>query len=213
MPTGLYQAGPRNLYFRPSALVGWVLNAIFQAAVMFVMVMYATQAVYADCASGTTFNALGGGVPSSALNTCGLPVRLAPLGWLIVLAHGTCLPQRVLATKCCLPESHGLRSFCCGIGKADNLLPHTYDLDHSNDDSAVAQVGSILFSVVVVTVHLEVASVLDHWTPLHHLSIWFSVCASSPLAHFPLLLTCNTSSHPCSCNDGCRKHTPCSACM
>lgn len=41
----------------------------------------------------------------------------------------------------------------------------------------VLQVGSILFSVVVVTVHLEIASILDHWTPLHHLSIWFSVCA------------------------------------
>jgi len=38
------------------------------------------------------------------------------------------------------------------------------------------QVGSILFTVVIVTVHLEVASVLDHWTPFHHLSIWVSVC-------------------------------------
>jgi len=40
------------------------------------------------------------------------------------------------------------------------------------------QVGSILFTVVVVTVHLQVASILEHWTPFHHLAIWFSVCAS-----------------------------------
>ncbi|BDA43574.1 Phospholipid-transporting ATPase 3 [Coccomyxa sp. Obi] len=93
---GLYQAGPKNLYFRPWALAGWVVNAIFQAAVMFVMVMFATQSIYADRSSGTTFT-----------------------HW---------------------------------------------------------EVGSILFTVVVVTVHLEIASILDHWTPLHHLSIWFSVC-------------------------------------
>ena len=107
---GLYQAGPRNLYFGPQALAGWVANAIFQvqcwpepeyrmphatclgallptiavlrprppstatkgasraspeevtavsdaaqALVMFAMVMTATQAIYADRASGTTF--------------------------------------------------------------------------------------------------------------------------------------------------------------
>ena len=40
---------------------------------------------------------------------------------------------------------------------------------------ACVQVGSILFTVVIVTVHLEVASVLDHWTPFHHLAIWLSV--------------------------------------
>ena len=28
--TGLYQAGPKNLYFRPRALAGWIINAIFQ---------------------------------------------------------------------------------------------------------------------------------------------------------------------------------------
>jgi hypothetical protein len=53
--TGLYQAGPKNSYFRPKALAGWVVNAIFQAAVMFVMVMFATQSIYADRSSGTTF--------------------------------------------------------------------------------------------------------------------------------------------------------------
>jgi len=53
---GLYQAGPKNLYFRPKALAGWLLNAIFQAGVMFVMVMFATQATYSDRSSGTTFS-------------------------------------------------------------------------------------------------------------------------------------------------------------
>ena len=52
---GLYQAGPRNLYFSWRALAGWLANAVFQAVVMFVMVMSATKATYADRASGTTF--------------------------------------------------------------------------------------------------------------------------------------------------------------
>jgi hypothetical protein len=52
---GLYQAGPRNLHFRWRALAGWVANAAFQALLMFAMVMLATQAIYADRASGTTF--------------------------------------------------------------------------------------------------------------------------------------------------------------
>ena len=53
---GLYQAGPKNIYFRPRALAGWLLNAVFQAALMFVMVIFATQAIYADRSSGTTFS-------------------------------------------------------------------------------------------------------------------------------------------------------------
>ena len=65
---GLYQAGPRNLYFRPRALAGWLLNAVFQAAVMFVMVMYATQAIYSDRSSGTTFSHWE--VASAALGAC-----------------------------------------------------------------------------------------------------------------------------------------------
>lgn len=53
---GLYQAGPKNIYFRPSALAGWLLNAVFHAALMFVMVIYATRAIYSDRSSGTTFS-------------------------------------------------------------------------------------------------------------------------------------------------------------
>lgn len=36
-------------------------------------------------------------------------------------------------------------------------------------------VGIILFSSVVITVHVQIASVLDNWTLFHHLSIWGSV--------------------------------------
>ena len=38
----------------------------------------------------------------------------------------------------------------------------------------VLQVGSILFTVVILTIHLEVASILEYWTWVHHVCIWFS---------------------------------------
>lgn len=34
------------------------------------------------------------------------------------------------------------------------------------------QVGSTLFSVVIITVHLQLASMLTYWTWVHHLCIW-----------------------------------------
>ena len=37
------------------------------------------------------------------------------------------------------------------------------------------QVGSALFTVVVITVHLELASMLEFWTWLHHIAIWGSI--------------------------------------
>ena len=40
------------------------------------------------------------------------------------------------------------------------------------------QVGTLLFTVVVLTVHLELASVLEHWTWLHFFGIAFSICAA-----------------------------------
>ena len=53
------------------------------------------------------------------------------------------------------------------------------------------QVGSILFTVVILTVHLEVACVLDHWTVMHHISIWFSICALPCQSHhWGCLSTC-----------------------
>ena len=41
------------------------------------------------------------------------------------------------------------------------------------------QVGSILFTIVVFTVHLEIASVLEYWTWIHHICIWCSAGSSS----------------------------------
>ncbi len=33
-----------------------------------------------------------------------------------------------------------------------------------------------MFTVIVVLVHLQLASVLEQWTWIHHLAIWGSVC-------------------------------------
>ncbi|KAK9829125.1 hypothetical protein WJX72_004020 [[Myrmecia] bisecta] len=89
---GLYQVGPRNMYFSHRARAAWLLNGFWQAGILFVMVIYATPAIYADRSSGSVW-------------------------------------------------SHW-------------------------------EVGSTMFTVVVITVHLELASILEHWTWLHHLSIW-----------------------------------------
>ena len=40
------------------------------------------------------------------------------------------------------------------------------------------QTGVVMFSAVIVIVHLEVASILEQWTWLHHFSIWASQCKS-----------------------------------
>ena len=41
----------------------------------------------------------------------------------------------------------------------------------------IMQVGTLLFTVVVLTVHLELATVLEHWTWLHYFAIVFSIGA------------------------------------
>ena len=70
------------------------------------------------------------------------------------------------------------------------------------------QVGSILFTVVIVTVHLEIASVIDHWTIFHHLSIWCSVC-ECPTPHMPFHLFCSK----CRCHwSSARCLTHCDSC-
>lgn len=35
--------------------------------------------------------------------------------------------------------------------------------------------GEVMFTTVIITVHLYMATVLDHWTWLHHLAIWGSI--------------------------------------
>jgi hypothetical protein len=37
------------------------------------------------------------------------------------------------------------------------------------------QTGALLFSVVIVTVHLEISTIMDHWTWLHLVSVLGSV--------------------------------------
>lgn len=37
------------------------------------------------------------------------------------------------------------------------------------------QTGATLMTAVVVTVHLQIASVITYWTWLHHLAIWGSI--------------------------------------
>lgn len=56
------------------------------------------------------------------------------------------------------------------------------------------QVGTLLFTVVVLTVHLELASVLEHWTWLHFFGIAFSICAPQCKAE---CLTSNFLCLPC----------------
>ena len=48
--------GQRTSIFALEPWQDWLLNAVFQAVLMFLVVMYATQAIYADRSSGTTFS-------------------------------------------------------------------------------------------------------------------------------------------------------------
>ena len=47
---------------------------------------------------------------------------------------------------------------------------------HSGRTPGQWQAGATLFTAVIITVHLEIASVIDHWTWLHAFSIIFSLC-------------------------------------
>ena len=47
---------------------------------------------------------------------------------------------------------------------------------HSGRTPGQWQTGATLFTAVVITVHLEISSVIDHWTWLHAFSVIFSVC-------------------------------------
>jgi hypothetical protein len=42
------------------------------------------------------------------------------------------------------------------------------------------QNGVLMFSIVVITVHLQLAVSIDQWTWLHHFSIWGSICELPP---------------------------------
>ncbi len=36
------------------------------------------------------------------------------------------------------------------------------------------EVGIYMFSIVIVTVHMEVVQITEQWTVMHHVSIWLS---------------------------------------
>lgn len=38
----------------------------------------------------------------------------------------------------------------------------------------LCRAGVLMFSIVVVTVHIEVIQIEEQWTWLHHLAIWLS---------------------------------------
>ena len=51
---------------------------------------------------------------------------------------------------------------------------------HSGRTAGQWQTGATLFTAVIITVHLEISSVIDHWTWLHAFAVLFSVCESLP---------------------------------
>ena len=52
------------------------------------------------------------------------------------------------------------------------------EVDRASGQSfTLGQNGVLMFSIVVVTVHLQLAMSLDHWTWMHHASIWGSIGA------------------------------------
>ena len=63
------------------------------------------------------------------------------------------------------------------------LAPQRADR-HTGRTAGQWQTGATLFTAVIITVHLEISSVIDHWTWLHAFSIIFSVC------ELPALLCC-----------------------
>ncbi len=47
---------------------------------------------------------------------------------------------------------------------------------HSGRTAGQWQTGATLFTAVIITVHVEISSVIDHWTWVHAFSVTFSVC-------------------------------------
>jgi phospholipid-transporting ATPase len=53
---------------------------------------------------------------------------------------------------------------------------HSTEADREAGQSlAVGQDGILMFSIVIITVHAQLAVVIDHWTWMHHASCWGSV--------------------------------------
>lgn len=46
---------------------------------------------------------------------------------------------------------------------------------HAGSSWSLQQNGVLMFSIVIITVHLQLAMVLDQWLWLHHVAIWGSI--------------------------------------
>ena len=84
------------------------------------------------------------------------------------------------------------------------LAPERADR-HTGRTAGQWQTGATLFTVVIITVHLEISSVIDHWTWLHAFSIIFSVC-ELPALLCCAVLCCGTLYNDCAF--GCDEHLP-----
>ena len=51
---------------------------------------------------------------------------------------------------------------------------HTHMPCNSSISLLPAQVGVLMFSTIIVTVHFQVVLIEDQWTWIHHFSIWGS---------------------------------------
>lgn len=47
---------------------------------------------------------------------------------------------------------------------------------HSGTTFSHWQTGATLFTAVLLTIHLEITSIIDRWTWLHHLAVEGSIC-------------------------------------
>jgi hypothetical protein len=78
----------------------------------------------------------------------------------------------------------------CGADslEVDRKDGHTWTLQQN---------GILMFSIVVVTVHLQLAVVLDQWMWMHHVAIWGSIGerhGGNFSSRLPLTKCCSTSS-------------------
>lgn len=63
--------------------------------------------------------------------------------------------------------------------------------------------GLLMFTIVIITVHLQLAIVIDQWIWLHHLAIWGSIGAPAGMAENGCVVSCmHRSQTACSCCHG-----------
>lgn len=58
------------------------------------------------------------------------------------------------------------------------LVVGSFGYDHdveSGKDLGLFSVGTCLYTTIVITVNIQIALVLDHWTIFHHLAVWLSI--------------------------------------